>query len=404
MAASLQIMESWQQAALIDWARQQGNDRLAMLWKQLTVAISYYKPQIDSLDVANAIAARLEVVRIEVESREGLLEESFEPCPWYKTVNEKATWTLRDFTKLPADTEFTVQANEVSIENQGSPLNPLLQLLDATNDNTLSDATREPGSIFDTLLHLDDATIQIIQEIADASETTLSLEPMDTDATMDAYEVYRLSDKDMSGLPIISCRMTPSAADIWLADSLFSSPTSLRPALPYNARSTQHAASRQFTLEAPQNQGATPFVLAQLALTPNHPSTLNSIHKDLNGRKRRADWIDDGMPGPVGLPFTTADAHLVEHTQGPAPKRQKTRIEPPARTATPDDSIIRVLDKKKGKWLVEYTANTKSGRAVAAKWLNYSHGKRIPQSIRDEYYKGAWGKLVNKIEENKGDR
>lgn len=190
MAASLQTMNSWVQFALAGWARKQADDRLATLWKQLTVARSHYKPGVDSLDSANALAVRLEAVRTEIERRGGLPQETFEPSPWYKGVDERASWTLTDFTILPPDTEFSVQSQSLAL-----PWPPL----DTTSGTTLPGSASKPDDILGAFLNLDDATIQGIKEIADASEPNLFLDPIDDITQTDPYQAYRVSDNDLSG-------------------------------------------------------------------------------------------------------------------------------------------------------------------------------------------------------------
>ncbi|KAK5097736.1 hypothetical protein LTR70_002777 [Exophiala xenobiotica] len=370
MAASLQMMDGWQHATLADWAREQDNDRLAILWKQLTVAVSHYKPEMDSLDLATAIAARLETVRIEIEQRGGLPGETFEPSPWYKSFEEKADWTLTDFTKLPKDTEFDVQRSEPIIEKQDQRLNLLLQPVYATTEATLPDAADETRDFYGTFLDLNQAATE-------NAEQDLFLPPMNIHTATDPYEAYRVSDNDLSGLPIISCRMTPSVADLWLGDGLFSSP--MQPETPFLdcALPDMQNMSQQVTLKAPQLQAA----------------KASSQVQPMFSMKRKVPWLENDTPGPWWVSDATDDIIQAGHNESPAPKRQKTAESPgmSVRNSSFDDSIHRVLEKKKGP-------------ALKTKWLTYTQARRIPQTVKDDYHKGAWQKIADTIGQNKRNR
>ncbi|KAK5951558.1 hypothetical protein OHC33_007236 [Knufia fluminis] len=351
-------MNSWVQFALAGWARKQADDRLATLWKQLTVARSHYKPGVDSLDSANALAVRLEAVRTEIERRGGLPQETFEPSPWYKGVDERASWTLTDFTILPPDTEFSVQSQSLAL-----PWPPL----DTTSGTTLPGSASKPDDILGAFLNLDDATIQGIKEIADASEPNLFLDPIDDITQTDPYQAYRVSDNDLS--------------------DLFSS-------------------GQQFAFEAPTIDGVNLFTQTQPMFGANYVPTVNSSTNDATyenraSTKRKIDRLDNGMPGPSRTLCTTTDVTQAEHDEIPTPKRPKTAGTPrtPVQTTGFDNSIQRILDKKKKKWLVEYVADTKTGRVLKQKWLSYSQGKHIPKSVQDEYHKRAWQKIADKVKD-----
>lgn len=257
-----------------------------------------------------------------------------------------------------------------------------------------ADGTQDP---FDIFFNLEDTTSQNMQEGAGTFGSNPFLEPMGIDAKADPYETYRALDNDFSGLPIISSRMTPSAANIWLSEDLISSPVPLTP---------------RFAFEASDLQGSDPFTSAQQTFLGRHQSTsdgplvFNSIHKDLASTKRKAIWVDDGVTCASQVATAINGALQLDHTQVPMPKRQMMVAQPesPARTISYDCSIRRVLDKKKGKWLVEYIADTKTGPALKTKWLNWTQAKRIPQNIKDTYHKGAWQKIADKIEQNQRDR
>lgn len=379
MATSLQMMNGWQQATLADWARQQNNERLAILWQQLKVAISYYKPDTDDLDVATAIAARLEIVRIEIQQRGGLPEETSEPSPWYKTVEEMASWTLTDFTKLPKDNEFGPQDQVMDL---------LLQPLYATTEPSLSDAAEETGDYLDALLSQDQRTAQSAQRTSDAANQDRTLASTNCGIMTDPYEAYRVSDNDLSGLPIISCRMTFSATDLWFGDGAFPSPMQ---------RLTPIENCRRLPDPQTMNQQYNFRTQTQAAKTTRQV-------QPVFGMKRQAPWLENGIPVPISpVPSRPFQADQLER---PIPKRQKTAQLPEVSSGTSsfDVSIRKVLEKKKGKWLVEYTANTKTGPVVKTKWLTYTQAKRIPQTVKDEYHKEAWQKIADKVAQEKDDR
>jgi len=379
MATSLQMMNGRQQATLADWARQQNNERLAILWQQLKVAISYYKPDTDDLDVATAIAARLEIVRIEIEQRGGLPEETSKPSPWYKTVEEMASWTLTDFTKLPEDNEF---------DPQGQVMDLLLQPLYATKEPSLSDAAEETGDCLDALFSQDHETAQSAQRNSDAANQDHTFASTNSGIITDPYEAYRVSDNDLSGLPIISCRMTFSATDVWFGKGAFPSPMQ-RFTLVQNCRRPpdMQAMSQQHNFQTPQTQAA---------------KTTRQV-QPVFSMKRQAPWLENGIPVPIlSVPSRPFRA---EQLECPISKRQKTAQLPEMLSGNSsfDVSIRKVLEKKKGKWLVEYTANTKIGPVVKTKWLTYTQARQIPQAVKDEYHKGAWQKIADKIEQDKDD-
>lgn len=66
--------------------------------------------------------------------------------------------------------------------------------------------------------------------------------------------------------------------------------------------------------------------------------------------------------------------------------------------------IVKVINKRKGKFLVEYVCNPDTGDRRRSEWLPPSLHHTIPQHLVREYYQNAWVAIRNKVERGRQAR